>query len=153
MLSATPGIPSGPVARPTRRRRDLHGRGLRGTLAPRAMPISRSRAARFDELVLTAVERIQRAYPELADVEIRVEEVPLRERRDGSPDPVSLGRLQPATPTRSAQLILHRRPLELRAAAGTEREDLVNDTVTELVAQLFGLSPIQIDPDYGQDNN
>jgi len=50
-------------------------------------------------------------------------------------------------------LIIHRRPIELRAPVGTEREDLVNDTVTELVAQLFGLSPIQIDPDYGQDNN
>ncbi len=112
------------------------------------MPISRSRAARFDELVLAAVERIQRAYPELADVEIRVEEVPLRERRDGSPDPVALGRLEAATHTRAAQLILHRRPLELRAAAGTEREDLVNDTVTELVAELYGLSPMQIDPDY-----
>ena len=117
------------------------------------MPVSRSRAANFDELVLSAVERIQQAYPELADVEIRVEEVPLRERRDGSPDPVSLGRLHLAVAGRPAQLIIHRRPIELRARVGTEREDPVNDTVTELVAQLFGLSPIQIDPDYGQDNN
>ncbi len=152
MSGSAAGAPSGPVPRPSRRRRDLHGRGLRGTLAPTAMPISRSRAARFDELVLGAVERIQRAYPELADVEIRVEEVPLRERRDGSPDPVALGRLHPATPTRAAQLILHRRPLELRAAAGAEREDLVNDTVTELVAELYGLSPSQIDPDYDPGN-
>ena len=89
------------------------------------------------------------AYPELADVEIRVEEVPLRERRDGSPDPVALGRLHPRHFGRPLQLILHRKPLELRAAAGSEREYLVNDTVTELVAELFGLSPIQIDPDFG----
>ena len=112
------------------------------------MPISRSRAARFDELVLSSVERIDRAYPELVDVESRVEEVPLRERRDGSPDPIPLGRLRPAGDGEPAALILHRRPLELRAPAGTEREDLVNDTVTELVAELFGLSPAQIDPDY-----
>lgn len=147
-MSTSPAAP-GAVPRPTRRRRDLHGRGLRGTLTPSAMPIARSRAARFDELVLSSVERIQQAYPELADVEIRVEEVPLRELRDGSPDPVALGRLQPAVGREPAQLILHRRPLELRAAAGTEREDLVNDTVTELVAELFGLSPMQVDPDYG----
>ncbi|MEI2728673.1 MAG: metallopeptidase family protein [Candidatus Nanopelagicales bacterium] len=152
-MTASASMPSGPVPRPSRRRRDLHGRGLRGTLAPATMPVSRSRAANFDELVLSAVERIQQAYPELADVEIRVEEVPLRERRDGSPDPVSLGRLHLAVAGRPAQLIIHRRPIELRAPVGTEREDLVNDTVTELVAQLFGLSPIQIDPDYGQDNN
>ena len=145
-------MPSGPVPRPTRRRRDTHGRGLRGTLAPATMPVSRSRATTFDELVLSAVERIQQAYPELADVEIRVEEVPLRERRDGSPDPVSLGRLRPAGAGRPAALIVHRRPIELRASAGTQREDLVNDTVTELVAELFGLSPIQVDPDYGRDD-
>ena len=78
-------MPSGPVPRPTRRRRDTHGRGLRGTLAPATMPVSRSRATTFDELVLSAVERIQQAYPELADVEIRVEEVPLRERREDIP--------------------------------------------------------------------
>ena len=139
---------TGPVPRPTRRRRDRHGRGLRGTLTPPTMPISRSRAARFDELVLSSVERIERAYPELADIEIRVEEVPLRERRDGSPDPIPLGRLRPAVDGEPAARTLRRRPLERRAPAGTEREDLVNDTVTELVAELFGLSPAQIDPDY-----
>ncbi len=147
-MNPSASMPAGPVPRPTRRRRDLHGRGLRGTLTPTTMPISRSRAARFDELVLGAVERIQRAYPELADVEIRVEEVPLRERRDGSPDPISLGRLQASLEGGPPALILHRRPIELRAAAGIEREDLINDTVTELVAELFGLAPAQIDPDY-----
>lgn len=113
------------------------------------MPISRSRAAEFDDLVVGSVERLQRAFPELSEVEVLVDEVPSRERRDGSVDPVELGRLRPAVLGRPAQLVVHRRPIELRAT-GADRENLVHDTVVELVAELYGLSPIQIDPDYGQ---
>lgn len=113
------------------------------------MPISRSRAAKFDDLVISAIDRIERAYPELADIEIRVEEVPSHAIRDGSPDPVALGRLQITPNGLPTQLIVHRRPIEMRTSIGTQREDLVNDTVTELVAELFGLAPAQIDPDYG----
>ena len=112
------------------------------------MPISRSRAAEFDDFVVSSVERLQRAYPELAEVEVLVDEVPPRERRDGSADPVELGRVHPSINGRPAQLVIHRRPIELRTA-GIAREELVHDTVTELVAELYGLSPQEVDPDYG----
>lgn len=137
------------TARPTRARRDRHDRGLRGSLAPAAVPISRSRAAQFDELVVGSVERIQRGYPELSEVEILIEEVPPREVRDGSADPIPLGRVVPAVGSQPAQLVVHRRPIELRGS-GDAREELVHDTVTELVASLFGIAPALIDPDYGK---
>lgn len=136
------------ATRPTRRRRDRRGRGLRGTLTPPTIPISRSRAVAFDDLVLEAIERILMAIPELEDVEVIVEEVPLAARRGGAPDPVSLGRIELPSSGAPAQLVIHRRPIELRAAPGEEREDLVRDVVAELVAELFGLAPAQVDPDY-----
>ncbi len=136
------------ATRPTRRKRDLHGRGLRGTLTPPTIPIAKSRAVAFDELVLESVERVQRAIPELEDVAVIVEEVPPAPRRDGAPDPVPLGRVESAKGARSPVLIVHRRPVELRSAPGLEREDLVHDVVAELIAELFGLSPQQVDPDY-----
>ena len=43
---------------PTRSRRDRHGRGLRGRLVPTDIPLARSRAEQFDDLVLDAVEDI-----------------------------------------------------------------------------------------------
>ena len=36
------------------RRRDRHGRGLRGVLAPPGVPLYRTRTERFDDLVLQA---------------------------------------------------------------------------------------------------
>ena len=136
------------VARPTRKRRDRHGRGIRGSLTPGTIPLAKSRAENFDDLVIDAVERIQMAIPELADIEVVVEEVPPAARRDGFPDPVPLGRVEVARGILTAQIVIHRRPVELRSAPGQEREDLVQDVVAELVAELFGIAPIDVDPDY-----
>ncbi|MEI8082648.1 MAG: metallopeptidase family protein [Actinomycetes bacterium] len=105
----------------------------------------------FDELVIEAIERILTALPELEDVDVVVEEVPPAPRLSGAPDPVSLGRVEPPTARSSAQIVVHRRPIELRSSPGVEREDLVGDVVAELVAELFGLSPGQVDPDYRGD--
>jgi predicted Zn-dependent protease with MMP-like domain len=123
---------------------------MRGTMAPVTVPMSASRSQRFDEIVVTAIERIERAFPELGEVEVLIEEVPPNELRDGSPDPIPLGRITESMGMQPAQLIVHRRPIEIRTAPGAQRDDLVSDTVTELVAALYGLAPSQIDPDYGQ---
>jgi len=105
----------------------------------------------FDELVLEAVERILTALPELEDVDVVVEEVPAAPRLSGAPDPVALGRVQLPSRGSPAQIVVHRRPIELRSSPGVEREDLVGDVVAELVAELFGMSPGQVDPDYRGD--
>ncbi|HEV2375924.1 MAG TPA: metallopeptidase family protein [Streptosporangiaceae bacterium] len=69
------------VARPRQgarpKRRDRHGRGLRGVLAPPDVPLHRTRAERFDDLVLQAVERLESRWePQLAGIEFAVEEIP-----------------------------------------------------------------------------
>ena len=70
MTSSTqPGPPQRlPVPAPTpARRRDRHGRGLRGPLLPPILPAWRTRAERFDELVTSAADE-----GELADLVRRV---------------------------------------------------------------------------------
>ena len=63
------------AGRPARiRRRDRHGRGLRGVLAPPGVPLHRSRSERFDELILEAVARLEpRWEAQLSGVEFAVE--------------------------------------------------------------------------------
>ena len=51
---------TGPSRHPARSRRDRHGRGLRGRLVPAEVPLARSRAEQFDDLVLDAVEDLER---------------------------------------------------------------------------------------------
>lgn len=81
------------------RRRDRHGRGLRGVLAPEDVPLHRTRAERFDDLVLQAVARLEPQWEaHLSGVEFAVEEIPPLDVPAGSGrGPVPLSRLDPGS--------------------------------------------------------
>jgi predicted Zn-dependent protease with MMP-like domain len=132
-----------------RAHRDRHGRGLRGRLVPASVPMSRTKAEIFDDLVLDTVESLERRYAqELAGVEFAVEDVPPDLNvydsdvlEDGS---VPLARLLPGRPGRHGvppRIVVYRRPLEFRAGDRDDLADLVRDVVIEQVANLLGLSP------------
>ncbi|MEU8248197.1 metallopeptidase family protein [Nonomuraea sp. NPDC048916] len=135
------------------RRRDRHGRGLRGPLAPSHVPLARSRSERFDDLVLDAVDRLRPQWGrQLSVVEFAVEEVPpLSELGDGpriGADPIPFGRAVAAQGAEPASVVIYRRPLEARARDRDALGALVHDTVVEQVASLLGLSPETVDPGY-----
>lgn len=134
--------------RPAGKSRDRHDRGLRGTLAPSSVPASRTRAEDFASIVDSAMQRIESNYPELLDVDIDVEDVPPGARRDGSADPIPLGRVDLPTRTSNGSLVVYRFPIEHRTSAGIARERLVRAVCTELAAELLGIAPIEVDPLY-----
>ncbi|URM91176.1 metallopeptidase family protein [Streptomyces sp. MRC013] len=142
MDSAGPPRPTEP--RP--RRRDRHGRGMRGPVAPPQVPLSATRADTFRDLVQDSVERLERLWPQLGEVDFMVLEVPAAQD-----DSVPLGSSAPATRDRHARVIVYRRPVELRAKGRDERALLVHEVVVEQVAELLGLAPESVDPRYGQD--
>ena len=150
-----------PPRRQRRPRRDRHGRGLRGRLVPAQVPLARSRAEQFDDLVLDAVEELERRWErELAGVEFAVEDVPWVDH--SSPDEVvldadvledgsvPLARVLPAHREggreHPARIVVYRRPLEIRAADRDDLADLVRDVVVDQVAVLLGRDPEAIDP-------
>ncbi|MEU0137684.1 metallopeptidase family protein [Streptomyces sp. NPDC006296] len=140
----SPVPPHPPEPRP--RRRDRHGRGMRGPVAPPQVPLSVSRSESFRDLVQDSVERLERRWPQLADVDFLVLDVP-----DALEDTVPLGRALPAAKGRPAQIVVYRRPVEIRTKSRDERALLVHEVVVEQVAELLGLSPDSVDPRYGQD--
>jgi predicted Zn-dependent protease with MMP-like domain len=142
-------------------RRDRRGRGLRGRLVPPGVPLSRSRAQQFDDLVLDAVEHLERRWgKELEQVEFAVEDVPqvpavatdtVFDSDVVDDDAIPLARLLPAdrdgdgqsTPPR---IVVYRRPLEVRSLDRVDLADLVHEVVVEQVANLLGLDPDDVDP-------
>jgi hypothetical protein len=89
------------IGRPTAgriRRRDRHGRGLRGSLVPPDVPLHRSRSGRFDDLVLLAVSQLEpRWEAELSGIEFGVEEIPPVIPDNDDPEPIPLARLEPGS--------------------------------------------------------
>ena len=155
------------------RRRDRHGRGLRGPLVPPTVsvggrvvrvPAAQTRGERFDDLVLDAVEDLEQRWArELEGVEFAVEDVPAVPL-EGEPvhdddvvadetagGAVPLGRLLPAAvdsrgrPT-APRVVVYRRPLEARATDRHDLADLVHDVVVDQVARLLHLDPDEVDP-------
>jgi predicted Zn-dependent protease with MMP-like domain len=122
---------------------------VRGGLAPRGVPISRTQSEVFDDLVLDAVEELEEHLAgELSNVEFAVEEVPPDAGgpdSDFDPDTIAdrgipLARLfrdgLPDLPR--PVIVVYRRPVEARAPDREARGDLVFSVVAELVAELLG---------------
>ena len=151
---ARPGRPV-PAARP--RRRDGHGRGLRGPLVPPGVPLYRTRSQQFDDLVLEAVARLEpRWETELADVEFAVQEVPDADIMAGATAcrwPASSAARpdtrDPDHPATGPRIVLFRRPLLARAEDEDELSELLYDVVVEEFAEILGVDPEVIDPTFG----
>jgi len=143
------------------RRRDRHGRGLRGPLAmagpmtshPAQPPAPANRLEFFNEAVQSAVDRIARQCPDaLVGVAIGIEDVPHLERAWTGPR-VPLAAALDAMPDRPAQVVVYRRPLEHRAASRRGLRILVYRTIVEQLSALTGRSVDEIDPEgFGDDD-
>ena len=119
------------------------------------MPLTRTRAELFDELVLDAVEEVEEAVHgddelarRVAAVALAVEEVPPDDSADRADEgSVPLARTEAAVRDRPARLVLYRRPIELRAPDPQERPLLVHEVVVEELADLLGVPVERLDPD------
>lgn len=129
------------------RRRDRHGRGIRGPLASpnpltgRPVPLARpSRVAFFNDCVTSAMSDIAAVAPDaLQDVVVGVEEVPhLNVAWSGDRVPLSAA-LEPVR-GRKAQIVIFERPLEYRATSRSQLRMLVHQTIVEQLSALTGRS-------------
>lgn len=126
---------------------------MRGPIAPPQVPLAVTRAEVFDDLVRESADRLERRWPQLAEVEFSVLDVPWDGGRaaDGADGAVSLGRLVTSEKSGKHRIVVYRRPVEIRAKSRDDRAALVHEIVVEQVAELLGLSPDTVDPRYGQD--
>ncbi|MEU3954220.1 metallopeptidase family protein [Streptomyces achromogenes] len=128
---------------------------MRGPIAPPQVPLAASRAEVFADLVQDSVDRLERRWPQLADIDFLVLEVPRLDGRGDGPvwedEAVPLGGVVPARDGRRARVVVYRRPVEIRTKGREERAALVHEVVVEQVAELLGLTPDTVDPRYGED--
>ena len=124
---------------------------------PPGVPLYRTRAQQFDDMVLDAVARLEpRWETELAGVEFAVQEVPEADELADDSGPLPLARIvaaspdpqNPARPATAARIVVYRRPLLARAEDEDELSDLIFDVIVEEFARVLGLDPEAIDPGY-----
>ncbi len=152
LAAGRPGAPGEASAQDVGpRRRDRRGRGLRGPMLPPGAPAHRTRAQRFDDLVLDVVEDLDRTWAtHLRGTEFAVEDVPPSDPAPWEDGGVLLGRFFPAEAGRPGRVVVYRRPVEVRALDLADLADLVRDVVVEQVAHLLARTPEEIDPNFGE---
>ncbi|MCB2174978.1 MAG: metallopeptidase family protein [Actinomycetales bacterium] len=118
-------------------------------LLPPDAPAHRTRAERFDDYVLDAVERLERRWAEqLKGTEFAVEDVPPSRPAPWEHGGVPLGRYFPADAGLPPRIVVYRRPVETRAVDDADLAALVHDVVVEQVAHLLARAPEDVDPGY-----
>jgi predicted Zn-dependent protease with MMP-like domain len=119
-------------------------------MLPPGAPAHRTRAQRFDDLVLDVVEDLDRTWAaQLKGTEFAVEDVPPSDPAPWEDGGVLLGRFFPAEAGRPGRVVVYRRPVEVRAFDPEDLADLVRDVVVEQVAHLLARTPEEIDPHFG----
>ncbi|WP_241744473.1 metallopeptidase family protein [Cellulosimicrobium arenosum] len=122
---------------------------MRGPLLPPTAPANRSRSEQFDDVVVDAIELVERSWAkQLRGTEFAVEDVPPSDPAPWEDGGVPLGRCFPADSGRPARIVVYRHPVEARSFDADDLQDLVRDVVVEQVAHLLARSPEEIDPHY-----
>lgn len=137
-------------------RRDRHGRGLRGPLAPESSPASVTRMERFGDLVAEAVDRLEpRWRTHVSAVDVEIQDAPPAEPLVPAPGesevadvPLAGYRLGRGPAEAPVTVVVFRRPVELRAPERPAQIDLLRDLVAEQLADALGLAPGDLDPTY-----
>ena len=119
---------------------------MRGSLMPISAPAHRTRAERFDDLLLDIVDELEQRYPvEVAAIEFGVEDAPVQVDRE-PPGPIVFGRYLPSNQDGPGRIVLYRRPLEIRAAGDADLAAMVRTVTIDCVADLLDVDPGDIDP-------
>lgn len=132
------------------RRRDRHGRGLRGPLLAPTLPAWQTRREKFDGLVAASAARLVGMNPALKGVEFGIEEVPPSAPSPWEPGGVAVGRYFPADRVTGVnpRIVLYRRPIASRSVDSTDLVELVRMVLAEQCAEMLGLRPEEVDPRY-----
>jgi predicted Zn-dependent protease with MMP-like domain len=106
-----------------------------------------TRRERFDAVTLEAVADLDaRFHDRLGMVEYAVEDVP--QLPDDWDEAVPLASLSRGTGAEPSRIVVFRRPVEHRCQNHEELRDAVRGVLVERVAELLGLDPEDVDPDY-----
>jgi len=123
---------------------------MRGPALPN-VPANRTRSERFDLIALDMMDELWARFPEeLGQIQLGVEEVPFLPGT-WSDDTIPLSTYVEARHGQSARIVLLRRPIERRARSRAELEATVLTVLVEQVADVLGLPPEAVHPDYEGD--
>lgn len=131
--------------------RNSHGRGIRRPTFGTRLPGYRTRCGVFDDLVAAQIRRLNVGWPDLVKpVQFAVEDVPPSDPTPWDGTSGLYSRSFPAGRGLPPRIVLYRMPIQHKARDGMDLELVIRDELVLRLAELYGRSPEQIDPMWGQ---
>lgn len=131
--------------------RNSHGRGIRRPTFGTRLPRYRTRCGVFDDLVAAQIRRLNVGWPDLVKpVQFAVEDVPPSDPTPWDGTSGLYSRSFPAGRGLPARIVLYRMPIQNKARDRIDLELIIRDELVLQLAELYGRSPEQIDPMWGQ---
>ncbi|KQY58541.1 hypothetical protein ASD11_02455 [Aeromicrobium sp. Root495] len=120
-------------------------------MSPRSVPAHRSPRDSFDHLVAAVLEALEKHFAaEPDEVDVVVEDVPLLPPEWTDDVPLSSVARPPASAEAgtqdSARIVLYRLPIVGRSVGPLDLEDLVWRVVLDRLAEVWHVSPDDLDP-------
>lgn len=136
------------------RKRNRHGRGRRGPLLLAPLPGARTRADRFEDLLIESAERLaDRWGDKVTSIDFRIMVVPsakVLQTAQSAGTRVPWATNRSARPQRPARITLYRRSIEHACVHAPELlPELIHICIVEQLADLWAMDPQAIDPEYG----
>ena len=136
------------------RKRNRHGRGRRGGVMPPPLPGAKTRAERFEDLLIESAERLADRWGDrVSSIDFRIMMVPstkvLQQAQNaGSRVPWATNRS--ARPQRTERITLYRRTIEQACVHSADLlPELIHISIVEQLADMWAMDPQAIDPEYG----
>jgi predicted Zn-dependent protease with MMP-like domain len=129
------------------RRRNRHGRGLRGDLMLPPLPGIRTRSDKFDDVVMESAERLNELWGAAMEaVNFVVEDIPgSLEELVAAGERAPLGTYRGAGPDGPASITIYRRPIEQIADSFDELREIVHEVIVEQAAGILNVAPETVD--------
>lgn len=134
------------------RRRNRHGRSQRSPLFLPGIPARASWKDSFAQILAWNFQEIQQRFPQIAEIEVALEDVPPSAPAPWESHAVCLARSFPAAKAigLKARIVFYRLPIHARAGRATFREigaplhALIRTLLVENLSELTGISAVDL---------
>lgn len=132
------------------RYRNRHGRGMRTPMFGTRLPHYRTASGMFDAMVAAQIRRLNSAWSHLtSEVQFAVEDVPPSQPVLWEDNRRVMSQSFPASHGIPKRIVLYRLPLCTHVTSRAELQYAIRDELVQRLAELYGLKPEDIDPDWG----
>ncbi len=128
------------------KRKDTHGRGLRGIIIPPNLMGYRTKQKYFEQTIIDIAKKAQAKWPQITKIEFCTQNVPPSDPAPWEGNEIILGRTfdQDWTHNLPARIVLYKLPILARAKNKFEIKNILQDIICQQLSYILNISDKEV---------